>query len=256
MRLAQARVPESLSLAAALLLGTTETVAGVLVMVPRFRKWGAWLGCGLLAVFMVYIGVNYQALQGAECNCFPWIKRAVGPGFFVADALMLGVAVLAARWAKPAENLRGAALVLGAVCVFAVASYGAALTRERGVKAPETITVDGKPFSTQQGRIFIYFFDPECSHCLSAAKRMALLNWGNTKVIGVATQQPQFAADFLKDSGLKASITPDLEVLKKTFPFGDPPAGAAIENGRQKEAVTKFEGDEPAATLKRLGFVY
>ena len=46
-RLAQARVPENLSLAAALLLGIAETVAAVLVLVPRFRKWGAWLGSAL-----------------------------------------------------------------------------------------------------------------------------------------------------------------------------------------------------------------
>jgi hypothetical protein len=75
------------------------------------------------------------------------------------------------------------------------------------------------------------------------------------KIIGVATEQPQFAADFLHDTGLQASISPDIQILKKTFPFGDPPAGAAIENGRQKQAITQFEGDEPAATLKRLGFV-
>jgi uncharacterized membrane protein YphA (DoxX/SURF4 family) len=255
VRLAQAKVPESLSLAAALLLGIAETVAGVLVLVPRFRKWGAWLGGLLLLAFMVYIGIHYQALQGAECSCFPWVKRAVGPGFFVADTIMLLAAALAARWSRPPENLRGAVLVLGAVCVFAAASYGAEVMRERGVKAPETITVDGKPFSTQQGRIFIFFFDPECVHCLDAGKRMAKLHWRDTKIIGVATQQPQFAADFLHDTGLQASISPDFQLLKKTFPFGDPPAGAAIENGRQKEAVTKFEGDEPAATLKRLGFV-
>src|SRR6185295_4140250 len=51
VRLAQAKVPESLSLAAAILLGIAETVAGVLVLVPRFRKWGAWLGGFLLLAF-------------------------------------------------------------------------------------------------------------------------------------------------------------------------------------------------------------
>jgi hypothetical protein len=34
------------------------------------------------------------------------------------------------------------------------------------------------------------------------------------------------------------------------------PAGVALENGREKMALTKFEGgDEPLTTLKQLGFV-
>ena len=44
IRLTQLRFPEPLSLAAALAVGITETVAGVLVLVPRFRRWGAILG--------------------------------------------------------------------------------------------------------------------------------------------------------------------------------------------------------------------
>src|SRR5260370_42527692 len=73
VRLAQAKVPQDLSLAAALLLGIAETVAAVLILVPRFRRWGAWLGSALLVAFMIYIGANYTALHGAEGNCFPWI---------------------------------------------------------------------------------------------------------------------------------------------------------------------------------------
>jgi uncharacterized membrane protein YphA (DoxX/SURF4 family) len=254
-RLAQARVPEKLSLAAALLLGIAETVAAVLILVPRFRKWGAWLGSALLVAFMIYIGANYTALHGAECNCFPWIKRAVGPGFFVGDAVMLLFAVLAGFWAGPAQSKRSAIIVACAVTVFAMVSYGASAVKLHGTKAPSTITVDGKPFSTQQGRVFIFFFDPECTHCLDAGKRMAKLNWGDTRLVVVPTTQPQFAPDFLHDTGLRAGVSNDLGLLKKTFPFGDPPAGVALENGHEKEPVTKFEDDEPAATLRKLGFV-
>src|SRR5436190_1606615 len=87
-------------LTSALFLGIVETFAGVLVLVPRFRRWGATLGGLLLVVFMIYIGVNYEALRGAECSCFPWVKRAVGPGFFIGDGVMLGLAALAGFWAK------------------------------------------------------------------------------------------------------------------------------------------------------------
>jgi len=254
VRLSQARLPESISLPATIVLGIAETVAAVLVLVPRFRKWGAWLASGLLVAFMIYIGVNYNALHGEECNCFPLIKRAVGPGFFIGDGIMLLLAFVAGYWVRPAEGKRSAIIVLAAVTVFALVSYGVIAAKQTGVKAPAVITVDGKPFSTQRGRIFIFFFDPECLHCLDAAKRMSRLDWGDTKVIAVPVAQPQFAQDFLRDSGLKASVSTDLQVLKKTFPFGDPPAGAAIENGRQKEPITKFEGEEPATTLRKLGF--
>jgi len=255
-RLAQAKVPESLSLAAALVLGIAETVAAVLVLVPRFRKWGAWLGSALLVAFMIYIGANYTALHGAECNCFPWIKRAVGPGFFVGDAVMLALAVVAGFWARPSQSKRSAVIVLCAVTVFALVSYGATAVRQRGVQAPPILMVDGKPFSTQEGRVVIFFFDPECMHCVDVAKRMSKLDWGDTKIVGVPTVHPEFAPDFLHDTGLKvAGVSTDLAVLKKTFPFGDPPSIAALENGRQKEPVTKFEDPEPAATLRKLGFV-
>src|SRR6266404_5204351 len=69
VRLAQMKVPQVLSLAAALLLGITETFAAVLVLVPRFRRWGASLIGLLLVVFMIYIGVHYNALHGEECRC-------------------------------------------------------------------------------------------------------------------------------------------------------------------------------------------
>ena len=254
VRLAQAKVPESLSLAAALLLGIVETFAGVMVLAPRFRRWGAWLSAFLLLVFMIYVGANYEALRGAECSCFPWVKRAVGPGFFVADGLMMAVAVLAGLWSKPAQGVRNAALILGSVAVFAGISYGVAATRNTGLKAPDTVMVDGKPYSLQQGKIFIYFFNPECLHCLDAGRRMAKLNWGETRIVAVPTEQPQFAQNFMRNTQLPGVVSTDTALLRQTFSFVSTPAGVALENGRQKAALTQFEGDEPAATLRKLGF--
>src|SRR5580658_1934334 len=63
-RLAQAKVPEALSVFAAVGLGTLETFAGVLLLVPRFRRWGAALGTFLLAAFMIFIGIHYNELRG------------------------------------------------------------------------------------------------------------------------------------------------------------------------------------------------
>src|SRR5207302_1383868 len=186
-------------------------------------------------------------------QCFPWVKRAVSPAFFVVDGIMLLLAVLAGLWSKRSENLRSAVLVLGAVVVFALVSYGVAATHSSGVRAPDTVMVDGNPYSLQQGRIFIYFFNPECSHCLDAAKRMAKLNWGDTRIVGVATEQPQFAKGFMQTTGLNGVVSTDLAPLRKLFPFVDPPAGVALENGHERAALTQFEGEEPAVTLKKLG---
>jgi uncharacterized membrane protein YphA (DoxX/SURF4 family) len=255
VRMAQARVPQSLSLAAAICFGIAETFAAVLLLVPRFRRWGAWLGGALLVAFMIFIAINYNALRGAECSCFPWVKRAVGPGFFIGDTIMLALAVGAGVWAKRAESLRSAILILGTVTVFALVSYGVAAMRQTGTPAPDAVTVDGKPYSLQQGKILIFYFDPECLHCLDAAKRMSKYNWGDTRVVAVPINVPQFAQGFLDDTHLKAVISPDLKKLTQIFPFVSAPAGVALVNGREKMALTQFEDNEPADTLKKLDFV-
>ncbi|MFB3826059.1 MAG: DoxX family protein [Bryobacteraceae bacterium] len=256
VRMAQARVPEALSLSAAIGFGIAETVGGVLILVPRFRRWGAWL-CGLMLVaFLVYMGVFYNTLRGEECNCFPWVRRVVGPAFFIGDAAMLGLAALAGVWAKPSEGKRGAVLVLAAVTVFAFVSYGVAATRQRGVKAPESIAVNGQPYSLVRGKTLIYFFDPECLHCLDAGRRMAKYNWGDTRVVIAPIQQAQFAPDFLRDTGLNAVITSDGPRLRNTFPFVSVPAAAAIVDGYQAAMLLQFEGEQPGAALRALGFIH
>jgi len=255
MRMAQAKVPESLSHAAALLFGITETVAGVWIFVPRFRRWGALLASVLLVAFLIYIGIHYNALRGEECSCFPWLKRAVGPGFFIGDAVMLAAAVCAGVWARRPGSLRSAVLVFGAVVVFAVVSYGVETVRQKGTKAPAAVTVDGKAYDISRGRVFLYFFNPMCSHCSDAAKRMSQLQWGDTKVVGVPVEVPEFSQQFLAETGLRGVITSDFAALKDVFGYKAYPFGVALENGYSKGPLTMFDGDEPAATLRKLGMV-
>jgi hypothetical protein len=93
-------------------------------------------------------------------------------------------------------------------------------------------------------------------HCLQAGQKLAALNWGDTRFIGVPTENPRFGDWFMKNARLagKGPVSKDLQVLKKVFPFDLPPAGVALENGYQKAMLLQFEDAEPAATLKKLGF--
>ena len=255
VRMAQARVPQSLSLAGAIGFGIAETFGAVLLLVPRFRRWGAWLTGALLIAFMIFVGINYNALRGADCSCFPWVKRAVGPAFFIGDGFMLALAAMAGWWARPARAARSALTILGAIALFAAAAYGIVDLRQTGTKAPDTVTVNGNPYSLQEGKILIFYFDPECLHCFDAAKRMAAMNWGDTRIVAVPINVPQFAQEFLDRTHLKAVVSNDLPRLKKIFPFVSAPAGVALVNGREKQALTQFEEPEPAPALKKLGFI-
>src|SRR5579871_2278530 len=150
--LSEFKVPEALALPGTVALGVGETLGAVLVLVPRFRRWGSWLVALLLIVFMLYIGANYTTLAGKDCSCFPLVKRTIGPGFFIGDGAMLLLAAIAGWWSRPSENVRAALVVLGAIAVFAGVSFGINSVRETGIKAPPSITVDGKPFRLDDGR--------------------------------------------------------------------------------------------------------
>lgn len=255
--LAQLKVPQELSLPLAICLGIAETFTGILLLLPRFRRWGSIAATFLLLAFMVYIGVHYSELRGADCSCFPWLKRTVGPGFFIGDAAMLLGAVAAGLGTRASGGLRMAALILSGVAALTLVSYGVNASRHTGTKAPATIMgEDGKPISLQEGKVFIYFFNPQCMHCLQAGQKLAALNWGDTRFIGVPTENPRFGDWFMKNARLagKGPVSKDLQVLKKLFPFDLPPAGVALENGYQKAMLLQFEDAEPAATLKKLGF--
>jgi uncharacterized membrane protein YphA (DoxX/SURF4 family) len=256
--LVELRMPAALALPGALAVGIGETLGAVLILVPRFRRWGAWLIGFLLVVFMVYIGANYSALVGKDCSCFPMVKRTIGPGFFAGDGAFLLMAILAGMWARTSESIRGALVILGAVVVFAGASFGVNMARESGLQAPASITVDGKPLSLQQGNTFLFFYDPTCSHCEAAARKMAKLNWKDTKVVAIPIDTPQFAASFLHDTGFKAGTSNDLDLLRGTFKFATAPYGVALVRGHQKATVDvgTFETDgQPQALLHGLGFV-
>jgi hypothetical protein len=168
---------------------------------------------------------------------------------------MLLLAAFAGWWSKPPESLRSAVLVLLAVVVFALVSYGVDVTRASGTPAPASVQVDGKPYSLRSGHIFLFYFNPQCSHCFEVSKRMSQFHWGDTKIVAVPVEQPQYAATFLEMTGLKAVSTGDFDLLKRTFGYTAYPYGIALDDGRRKASLVKFDDPEPAATLRKLGFI-
>ncbi|MGA2185326.1 MAG: MauE/DoxX family redox-associated membrane protein [Bryobacteraceae bacterium] len=251
----QLRVPAQFALPLAILSGVGEVFCGVLIFVPRFRRWGSLLMSLMLVGFMVYFAINYNALVGKDCSCFPLVKRTVGPMFFVVDALLLAAAVLAGWWARRASGVREALIILAAVCVFAGVSFGVNKARENAIRTPATVVVDGKPYSLRQGRVFLFFYNPSCLHCDAAARRMSKLAWNDTAVVAIPTEGQEWAAAFLHDTGLKAVTTLDAKKLREVFQFVDPPYGVALDNGRPKAVVATFDDSEPARTLRSIGYV-
>ncbi|MCU0246341.1 MAG: DoxX family protein [Bryobacter sp.] len=259
-RVVQAKAPAVLAMPLTLLVGVGETLSGVMLLIPRFRRWGAAIAIVMLVGFMAWFGFYYNDLRGADCSCFPWLKRVVGPGFFIGDAAMIALAVIGAMWMGPLSipfraRLRSAVILTGVISVFAAVSYGMAAARQTGVPAPATVIVNGQPFALSAGRVFLYVFDPECTHCFLTAQRLSKLNWGDTKLVAFPTRVPQFAQGFLNMTKFPAVLSSDAELIKQTFPHGDPPYGVALENGRAKLQIPIFDEQEPEGKLRALGFI-
>lgn len=248
-------VPYDLTVPLAVTLAVLETTAGILVLIPRFRRWGAILAGILLLGFMAYVGWNYTALQGRDCSCFPELKlpfgmsidlkRKVGPGFFYGDALFVAAAALAGLWAKRSQGMRNAAVIMGAVAVFTGVSYGVAFTSQTGLKAPDFITVDGQTMNLQEGRIVLFFFDPQCGTCFAVGQSIAPLKFqSDIKFVGVPTRVPEGAPAYMKDSALNRPISPDAAKLREVFKFDYPPFLVLLDRGRQTAGITISEFDE------------
>jgi hypothetical protein len=254
--LEQARVPAGWGALGAASLGTIELLAAFLLFMPRLRKLGGVAGGALVVFFIGWIGFHYQALVGQDCSCFPLIKRTIGPGFFVSDGVMLLMSVVAAAWSPVVRSFRVPLIALGSLVVLSAASFVIARSQNTGIQAPSPLVVDGKSQSIADGKVFLFFYDPQCMHCDAAARFMAKFDWGNTRVISIPTTEPQFAAAFLHDTGLKAATSLETAKLRKVFKFVDPPYGVALENGRQVAAFNQaqFNIPSPKADLQKLGF--
>src|SRR6185437_8624456 len=109
--LEQAQVPAGWGTLGAAVLGTIEPLAAALLFIPRFRRLGGIIGSGLMIFFICWIGYYYHVLVGHECSCFPIIKRSVGPGFFISDAIMLLFGLAAVAWSRRVTGYRAPAVI-------------------------------------------------------------------------------------------------------------------------------------------------
>jgi hypothetical protein len=66
---------------------------------------------------------------------------------------------------------------------------------------------------------------------------------------------PQFAEGFMKMTAMNQPVSTDWDLLNHVFSIKGTPGGVALENGHEKAQLTQFEGDEPGATLTKLGFI-
>ena len=252
----QLLVPVWASMPLVIVLAIGEALGGLLVLMPRYRRLGAWLIVAMLVAFMAYIGVRYQSLVGRDCSCFPWLKRAVTPALFVEDGAMLAAALVAAWFSRKPSSLRFPMIALVAISVLAGASLGYNTMHQSGIQVPETITVEGKPFNIRQGHIFLFFYDPHCSHCEAAAQHMSTYGWKkDVTVIALPTIDPELAAPFLHDTKLVAKTSTDSAMLRKLFVFTSPPYGVVLDSGRVKNILTHFDEPEPQPSLKQAGFI-
>lgn len=256
--LEQAQVPAGLGTLGAAALGTVELLTAFLLLIPRYRRWGGLLGSALLVFFIGWIAVYYGKLVGHECSCFPLIKRSVGPGFFVSDGVMLALGLMAYFWSPRVARFRVPVFASASLVVLAAVSFGVNAAQRSHVQIPTPIVVDGKPENLAQGKVFLFFYDPMCSHCAAAAKFMGKMNWEGTRLVTLPTNVPQYAKDFLGDAKLNASTSLETAKLRKDFQFVDPPFGVALLDGQVKETFpqTKFNEPSPEADLKQLGFIH
>lgn len=256
LKLTQLLVPLEWSLPGTLAVGVAEVAAGVLLLRPAWRRWGGLLSALLLVAFMIYMGVNYQALRGEDCSCFPWLERAVGPAFFWSDAAMLAASLVAAGFSPRPAHGRGAVVAAALVAAFAGVMLGVdRFSAPSGGELRATIEADGEPYDLGRGKVFLFFFNPSCLHCLDAGQTMAKYRW-QADFIGIPTQDPDWGPGFLDDAGLEGvRLSPDLEELKRTFSFEDVPYGALLEGGRILERVVFWEEPGLSETLRSHGFI-
>jgi len=183
---------------------------------------GGLPGGALLIFFIAYLGIRYSALRGQDCNCFPWVKRAVGPGFFIGDLLMLALAAVAGcgqaillfplrrRGAVGRRGVRRGLLRVNASCK--VPSMR---------RAPSKSTADR--FRCVRGRVFLFLYNPECNalrRCCPHHVEVELEERRQNRRRRAPRVSRQFARALPPQRRpARAPVSSDVEALRKRLPL-------------------------------------
>jgi len=145
-------------------------------------------------------------------------------------------------------------VVLAGVALVAATLLGMERWQDRDAEAPESIVAGDRELSLRRGRVFLYFFNPYCPHCLKAAQAMSRLEWQATE-IGLPTQYFDQGPGFFQDAGMRqVALSREAAKLGESFPFKDVPFAVALEDGRVREKLRFFEEPQLGQTLRRIGF--
>ena len=94
-------LPEGWTRGAALALPAVETLVGVLLLVPRTARAGAWAAAALLAIFIAALAWAWSQGFTVDCGCFGGSEDEPTPGNAIPlaltrDAVLLAITLLLA----------------------------------------------------------------------------------------------------------------------------------------------------------------
>lgn len=253
IRQVETGVPSAYGLPFAVLLGSLEVFAALLLLVPAWRRAGAALTGAMLVTFMAYMGARYSQLKGVECGCMPGHQRALGAGFFIEDGLMLAAAVLVFVLARAAVRRR-VSLLKPAVAFLVILAIGiGSATLERRVFAGNSAMmlkvmdrsgqVAGMSVSPRS-RTLLYFLSQSCMDCQHASEQIAHLRLAAPLIV-LPDSRPETAYDYLKKAGIKnAVVSLDYPTLALQLHIKQVPALYVFQGGKPEAVILDF--DQPA----------
>lgn len=169
MRVMATGVSASYALTFAVLLGGAEVFAGILLLFPAWRRYGAALTGLLLVAFISYMAVRYEELKGADCGCVPGVFEPLGPKFFIRDGAILAVAIIVFLLARrPAAAQRRSLAVPLVVLLVILGAGGASALLETRLHAGDTLTLHVRTANgstaeqvlSPRSTTLLYFYDP------------------------------------------------------------------------------------------------
>lgn len=259
IRQVEVGVPSAYGLPLAVVLGSFELFAALLLLSPSYRRAGAVLTGGMLVIFMAYMGSRYGQLKGIECGCLPGRHRALGIGFFIEDGLMLAAAVAVFLLARPVAA-RARSILRPALALLTILALGAgSASLERPLLARDAALslrvmdragrVAEMPLSPRSTTL-LYFYSPSCLDCQRASQQIARLRLAAPLIV-LPDSRHETAYEYLAQAGIKnALVALDYPALSERFGLKQVPALYILQGGRPKTVILSFEEPQFQHTLR------